>query len=172
MPWNCAAAAGRNANGQHSGRVEPRFQRRSGRDLIAGSPRIHAALNAHPTSISFVQVPMNTQLMKRRQFIQGATLLRRRRAADDAAHLRRIGGDSRLIVIIMRGAVDGLAAVPPYGDPNYARLRGSLAIAAPGATDGALRLDNLFGLHPQMTFCRSRSWAENLRSSTRWRRVP
>jgi uncharacterized protein (DUF1501 family) len=42
--------------------------------------------------------------------------------------------------------------VPPYGDPNYARLRGSLAIAAPGATDGALRLDNLFGLHPQMAF--------------------
>jgi uncharacterized protein (DUF1501 family) len=52
----------------------------------------------------------------------------------------------------MRGAVDGLAAVPPYGDPDYARLRGSLAIAAPGATDGALRLDNLFGLHPQLTF--------------------
>ncbi len=52
----------------------------------------------------------------------------------------------------MRGAVDGLAAVPPYGDPAYARLRGSLAIAAPGATDGALRLDNLFGLHPQLTF--------------------
>jgi uncharacterized protein (DUF1501 family) len=42
--------------------------------------------------------------------------------------------------------------VPPYGDPAYARLRGSLAIAAPGATDGALRLDNLFGLHPQFTF--------------------
>jgi uncharacterized protein (DUF1501 family) len=45
-----------------------------------------------------------------------------------------------------------LSAVPPYGDPAYARLRGSLAIAAPGATDGALRLDNLFALHPQMTF--------------------
>ena len=52
----------------------------------------------------------------------------------------------------MRGAVDGLAAVPPYGDPAYARLRGELAMRAPGAPDGALRLDNLFGLHPPLTF--------------------
>src|SRR5580704_11461449 len=95
---------------------------------------------------------MDTLAMKRRQFLQGAAL-----AAGGALLTTRLsfagtGGDSRLIVVIMRGAVDGLAAVPPYGDPDYARLRGSLAIAAPGATDGALRLDNLFGLHPQLAF--------------------
>jgi len=95
---------------------------------------------------------MDTAMMKRRRFLQGAAL-----AAGGALLTTRLAfagsdGDSRLIVIIMRGAVDGLAAVPPYGDPDYARLRGALAIAAPGATDGALRLDNLFGLHPQLGF--------------------
>jgi uncharacterized protein (DUF1501 family) len=95
---------------------------------------------------------MDTVLVKRRRFLRGAIL-----AAGGALVTTRLafagtGGDSRLIVVILRGAVDGLAAVPPYGDPDYARLRGSLAIAAPGATDGALRLDALFGLHPQLTF--------------------
>jgi uncharacterized protein (DUF1501 family) len=95
---------------------------------------------------------MEPLLMKRRRFLRGAAL-----AAGGALLTTRLsfagtGGDSRLIVVIMRGAVDGLAAVPPYGDPDYARLRGGLAIAAPGATDGALRLDDLFGLHPQFRF--------------------
>jgi uncharacterized protein (DUF1501 family) len=95
---------------------------------------------------------MEALAMKRRQFLSGAAL-----AAGGAMLTTRLafagtGGDSRLIVVIMRGAVDGLAAVPPYGDPAYARLRGTLAIAAPGANDGALQLDNLFGLHPQLTF--------------------
>src|SRR5580658_46976 len=95
---------------------------------------------------------MDTLRLKRRGFLQGAAL-----AAGGALLTTRLsfagsGGDARLVVIIMRGAVDGLAAVPPYGDPDYARLRGGLAIAAPGAADGALRLDNLFGLHPQFTF--------------------
>ncbi len=95
---------------------------------------------------------MDTRLMKRRGFLQAGAL-----AVGGALLTTRLsfagsGGDSRLVVIILRGAVDGMAAVPPYGDPDYARLRGGLAIAAPGATDGALRLDNLFGLHPQFAF--------------------
>jgi uncharacterized protein (DUF1501 family) len=61
-------------------------------------------------------------------------------------------GPSRFVFIIMRGALDGLSAVPPYADPDYARLRGELAIAAPGAGDGALALDGYFGLNPGLTF--------------------
>jgi uncharacterized protein (DUF1501 family) len=62
------------------------------------------------------------------------------------------GGSSRLVVMILRGALDGLAAVPPYGDPDYAELHRDLAIAAPGSIDGALPLDGTFGLHPSLAF--------------------
>src|SRR5262245_59895438 len=59
---------------------------------------------------------------------------------------------SRFVFIILRGALDGLCAVPPYGDSEYARLRRELAIGAPGTANGALQLDGLFGLHPSLKF--------------------
>ena len=59
--------------------------------------------------------------------------------------------DSRLVLVILRGGLDGLAAVPPYAEPTYAHLRGSIALAAPGAENGALDLDGTFGLHPALT---------------------
>src|SRR5579862_5127013 len=58
----------------------------------------------------------------------------------------------RLVLIIMRGAVDGLAAVPPYADRDYAALRGEFALRAPGDKNGALPLDGFFGLHPAFGF--------------------
>src|SRR5579883_1911400 len=59
-------------------------------------------------------------------------------------------GDRRLVVIILRGALDGLAAVPPYGDKDYASVRGVLAL--PTAGTAALHdLDGFFGLHPSLT---------------------
>jgi uncharacterized protein (DUF1501 family) len=59
--------------------------------------------------------------------------------------------DSRFVLVILRGGLDGLAAVPPYGDGSYSGLRGPLALGAPGAGDGVLKLDGLFGLHPALT---------------------
>ncbi len=56
--------------------------------------------------------------------------------------------DKRLVLVLLRGAVDGLALAAPYADPDYARLRGELALAAPGRDGGALPLDETFGLHP------------------------
>ena len=38
------------------------------------------------------------------------------------------GRDPRLIVVILRGALDGLATVAPIGDPDYAGLHGSIAL--------------------------------------------
>ncbi len=59
-------------------------------------------------------------------------------------------GDRRLVVVILRGALDGLAAVPPYGDKDYAGIRGDLALQISGT--GALHdLDGFFGLHPSLT---------------------
>lgn len=54
--------------------------------------------------------------------------------------------DARFVLVILRGALDGLGAVPAYGDGNYASQRGQLAITAP-----AQKLDGMFGLHPSMT---------------------
>ena len=59
---------------------------------------------------------------------------------------------SRFVFIILRGALDGLTAVPPYGDADYARLRGELALRAPGTAGAALKLDDTFGLHPNLGF--------------------
>ncbi|HZF27117.1 MAG TPA: DUF1501 domain-containing protein [Steroidobacteraceae bacterium] len=59
-------------------------------------------------------------------------------------------GDSRLVLVILRGALDGLTAVPPYGDPDYANARRELAIPQPGGGAGALALDSTFGLHPSL----------------------
>ena len=52
--------------------------------------------------------------------------------------------DARFVLVILRGAADGLAVVPPYGDGNYRKVRGELAMPAPGHDDGIFKLDGLF----------------------------
>jgi uncharacterized protein (DUF1501 family) len=59
--------------------------------------------------------------------------------------------DARFVLVILRGGLDGLAAVPAYGETRYRSLRGQLALDAPGSDGGALKLDGLFGLHPSLT---------------------
>src|SRR5476649_2817682 len=49
--------------------------------------------------------------------------------------------EKRLVVVLLRGALDGLAAVPPLADPRYRELRGSLALPAVGEDGGCLALD-------------------------------
>ncbi len=73
-------------------------------------------------------------------------------AAGASAALSAVAGDRKLILVILRGALDGLAAVAPYGDPAYARLRGRLALGAPGAAGGVLPLTDGFGLNPKLAF--------------------
>ena len=65
--------------------------------------------------------------------------------------LANTNSDARFVLVILRGAVDGLALVAPYGDGKYKRVRGELAIDKPGRDDGLLKLDGMFGLHPSMT---------------------
>jgi len=59
--------------------------------------------------------------------------------------------DARFVLVILRGGLDGLAAVPPYAEPQYRSLRGALALDAPGGEGGVLDLDGTFGLHPSLT---------------------
>ena len=65
-------------------------------------------------------------------------------AADGAMETRK------LVVVICRGGMDGLSVSPPVGDPNYAALRGTIAIPGFGQPGGALKLDDTFGLHPAL----------------------
>jgi uncharacterized protein (DUF1501 family) len=65
------------------------------------------------------------------------------RAADTAAA-------PRLVVVMLRGALDGLAAVPAVGDPDWANLRPA-TVTTPTQSPAPLPLDKLFALHPALT---------------------
>ncbi len=58
--------------------------------------------------------------------------------------------DSRFIVVLMRGALDGMAAVVPYGDPALTSLRPALIPPAVGTEGGMVDLGGFWGLHPAM----------------------
>jgi uncharacterized protein (DUF1501 family) len=58
--------------------------------------------------------------------------------------------DKRLVVIILRGALDGMAAVVPYGDPGLVALRGEIVPPQPGQPNGVLDLGGFFGLNPAL----------------------
>lgn len=62
------------------------------------------------------------------------------------------GGKKQLVVLFQRGAADGLNIVVPFGEPNYYRMRPSIAIPEPkrGGADAAIDLDGFFGLHPSL----------------------
>ena len=94
--------------------------------------------------------------MYRRTFLQSAL------AAPLVAALPRlvfadVDTDARFVLVILRGALDGLAAVPAYGDGGYAAKRGALAITAPQH-----RLDGLFALNPGLPHLHERYLAKEL----------
>ncbi|WP_395699988.1 DUF1501 domain-containing protein [Aquabacterium sp.] len=90
-------------------------------------------------------------------------LLTRRRLLAGAGALLNIGGiqiawaqspakapPARLVVVMLRGAVDGLSLLAPHGEAAYYEARPTIAIGRPGEADGLLKLDSLWGLHPAL----------------------
>jgi uncharacterized protein (DUF1501 family) len=73
----------------------------------------------------------------------GFAVLRWPAAAEAAA-------ERRLVVVLLRGAVDGLNVVVPYAEPAYYEGRPTIAIARPGTPDGGAALDENFALHPAL----------------------
>ena len=99
---------------------------------------------------------MKTPLLHRRTFLQcaalsGASWMLPRLVLADA------DTDARFVLVILRGALDGLAAVPAYGDGNYASRRGALAITSP-----AYKLDGMFALNPALAQLHARYQAKEL----------
>lgn len=81
--------------------------------------------------------------MDRRSFLTGALALGCAPAAMPlltSATFASVPGEARLVVVVLRGGLDGLDLVRPVGDPAWAGLR-------PGAQEGA-SLGNAFALHP------------------------
>jgi uncharacterized protein (DUF1501 family) len=61
-------------------------------------------------------------------------------------------GKKKLVVLFQRGAADGLNIVVPFAEPNYYRMRPTIAIPAPSSANdqSVVDLDGFFGLHPSM----------------------
>src|SRR6201987_1588211 len=92
-------------------------------------------------------MPLNLHAPSRRELLLASGVLFAWANLPKAALAQ--GRDPRLLVIVLRGALDGLAAVPPVGDPDWARLRGDKALSLEGATP-AFKLDGFFALNPAM----------------------
>jgi uncharacterized protein (DUF1501 family) len=90
--------------------------------------------------------------LNRRQFLATSALATGGALMTSRLAFASTNTSSRFVFIILRGALDGLTAAPPYGDSDYSRLRREIAVPAPGEGRGAIKLDNLFGLHPNLRF--------------------
>ena len=96
--------------------------------------------------------------MQRRQLLQAGaaaglawTAVGRTAFAATATQAGRpLPGNKRLIVVFLRGAVDGLNVVVPYSEGAYYQQRSSIALARPGQDGGVLDLDGHFGLNPNL----------------------
>jgi uncharacterized protein (DUF1501 family) len=92
-------------------------------------------------------------MMKRRDFLQAgfaSTLITLGTQGWYHRSMAATQNPKRLIVIFLRGAVDGLNVVVPYRETEYYALRPTIAIAPPGKPNGLLDLDGQFGLNPAL----------------------
>jgi len=88
--------------------------------------------------------------MQRRNFLQQGAALAGWTLWSSGALAQTELARRKLVVVMLRGAVDGLNVVVPYADPGYASARSTLALAGPGAEGGVIKLDAMFGLHPSL----------------------
>ena len=91
-----------------------------------------------------------TDALSRRAFLSRSALIGCSLAASPLltpVSLAATSGENRLVVILLRGGMDGLDVVRPYGDPAYAALRGNVGLNEP---EGAVDLDGYFALHPAL----------------------
>jgi len=61
------------------------------------------------------------------------------------------GNPPRWIVLLLRGAIDGLSVCAPYSERAYRDDRPSIALPVPGQEGGLIDLDGHFGLHPALS---------------------
>ena len=91
-------------------------------------------------------------MLTRRRLLQGtaATGTCAAFAGFPRLSLARATTEKRLVIVLLRGGLDGLNTVIPYADPAYRAVRGSLALPSPGEPGGVIDLDGWFGIHPAL----------------------
>jgi uncharacterized protein (DUF1501 family) len=84
-------------------------------------------------------------MWSRRDLLIGGTAL----ACSPRVSFAQSAGEpsKKFVLIILRGGLDGLAAIAPYGDGDYERARKTLALSSPIHSDSLIDLDGFFGLH-------------------------
>ncbi|MES2403658.1 MAG: DUF1501 domain-containing protein [Pseudomonadota bacterium] len=90
-------------------------------------------------------------MLTRRQFIANAAIGTATLLVWPKLTFAATGSDTRFLFVLLRGGLDGLESVPPYGDPGYQAIRGALALS-PSAAKPAHKLDNVFALHPSFDY--------------------
>ncbi len=96
---------------------------------------------------------MQISQLSRRQLLLASGLALAGNATNGWAQAAPQGnkGTGRMVVVLLRGAYDGLSAFVPYTDGDYYASRPNIGIAAPdGSNRTALKLDNTFALHPAL----------------------
>lgn len=92
--------------------------------------------------------------MRRRDFLKAGAMFSLSLLSPEAAGWAYSGSKQldgkKLIVVFLRGAIDGLNVVAPYGDGYYYQARPTIAIAKPGQKDGLLDLDSYWGMAPAL----------------------
>lgn len=89
--------------------------------------------------------------MDRRTFLSGVCCSGLAALAAPVLRFAQVPGRSKFVFVLLRGGFDGLAAVVPFRDPDYRRMRGELTFSA----DDLTRLDNDFALAPGLAPLRS-----------------
>ena len=84
--------------------------------------------------------------MKRRNFLKGSLGTLYMMASPNMAFPDVKLSEKRLLVVLLRGGLDGLAAVPPLADKNLSKIRKDVLV------QGANDLDGFFGVHPNLKF--------------------
>ena len=82
--------------------------------------------------------------LSRRDFLlRGGMLVAAGAFGGPALALAQAQTEQRLFVVVLRGALDGLAAVVPYGDRSYGDARGALVLPDPAR----IRLDSFYAMN-------------------------
>src|SRR5262249_34212438 len=150
---------GRSARGVRAGAGAARFGRNAPSRLARRKPPAGARASVHGARVPAPMTPRLGSIERgepmtfklhaatRRELLIGSGTLFAWAYLPKAA--RAEGRDPRLLVIVLRGALDGLAAVAPVGDPDWLALRGDKALTLDGKPP-ALPLDSFFALNPAM----------------------